>query len=162
MLKFSKKIEYALISMLFMADREKGELTTSRELSENFNIPQELVGKVLQKLAKNGCVTSVQGVKGGYQLLLPPEMVSLSRVIRAVEGPIRIVNCVNEPESCTCDQLNYCNMRNPMETIQYKLTQFLNSITLKDLQANSTPFEPRLSKKGSAINVISNLPDQVN
>ncbi|MCB0259910.1 MAG: Rrf2 family transcriptional regulator, partial [Calditrichaeota bacterium] len=65
MLKFSKKVEYALISMLYMAKREDGELTTSRELSQHFNIPQELAGKVLQSLARTGCIASVQGVKGG-------------------------------------------------------------------------------------------------
>ena len=161
MLKFSKKVEYALISMLYMAERIEGELTTSRELSQTFNIPQELVGKVLQSLAKSGCIISVQGVKGGYQLAQIPEMISLTQVIRAVEGPIRVVNCVNEPESCTCDQLNYCNMRNPMETIQYKLTQFLNSITLKDLQKNSIPIAPH-KKQRPSVNVIANLLDQVN
>lgn len=162
MLKFSKKIEYALISMLYMAEQPEGDLTTSRELSQTFNIPQELVGKVLQSLARSGCIASVQGVKGGYQLAMDPEFISLTQVITAVEGPVQVVNCVNNPASCTCEQLAFCNMRNPMETIQFKLTQFLSSITLKDLQNNSIPFEPRKKKRDAIKNIAANLVDQVN
>ena len=151
MLKFSKKVEYALISMLYMADRQEGELTTSRELSQTFNIPQELVGKVLQSLARNGCIASVQGVKGGYQLAMMPEFISLTQVIAAVEGPVRVVNCVNTPESCTCEQLAFCNIRNPMETIQFKLMQFLNSITLKRPPKKQAFLLKRVRKSGMRL-----------
>lgn len=157
MLKFSKKVEYALISMLYMAKRESGELTTSRELSEHFNIPQELAGKVLQSLARTGCIASVQGVKGGYQLASAPELINLTAVITAVDGPIKVVNCVEEPGQCGCDQLRYCNMRNPMETIQSKLIEFFNAITLKDLQTNLTAFNLSEAVQKNAANVTLNF-----
>lgn len=137
MFKISKKVEYALISLLYMADREEGELTTSRELSEIFNIPQEIGGKVLQSLTRGGFINSVQGVKGGYQLAIPAERIVVTDVISAVEGPLRVVGCAIDAENCTCDQLNYCNIRNPMETIQLKLIQFFNTISIKDLQQNT-------------------------
>jgi Rrf2 family protein len=141
MLRFSRKVEYALISMLYMAEQKEGQLTTSRELAETFNIPQELAGKVLQSLAKNGCISSVQGVKGGYLLAKEPDLINLADIIIAVDGPVKVVNCVDEPESCTCDQFNSCNMRNPMETIQVKMMKFFNSTTLKDLQTNYIPYD---------------------
>lgn len=148
MFKISKKVEYALISMLYMAERHDGQLTTAKELSQIFNIPQEIVGKVLQSLARSGLINSEQGVKGGYQLGRPPESIALSGVIRAVVGPIRVVGCIDDPESCSCDQLDYCNMRNPMETIQMKLTHFFNSISLRDLQINRIEIRPTGSVKG--------------
>ena len=141
MLRFSRKVEYAIISMLYMAEQEQGQLITTRELAEKFNIPQELVGKVLQSLARNDCVSSVQGVKGGYQLAREPESIKLAAIIAAVDGPVKVVNCVDEPESCTCEQLDICNMRNPMETIQLKLMNFFSSISLKDLQTNYIPYD---------------------
>ncbi len=137
MFKISKKVEYALISLLYMADREEGELTTARELSEIFNIPQEIGGKVLQTLTRGGFISSVQGVKGGYQLAIPAERIVVTDVINAVEGPLQVVGCVIDADSCTCDQLNYCNIRNPMESIQLKLIQFFNTISIKDLQQNT-------------------------
>lgn len=154
MLKFSRKVEYAIISMLYMAEQERGQLTTTRELAEKFSIPQELVGKVLQSLAKNECISSVQGVKGGYQLAREPEDIKLVSIIKAVDGPVKVVNCVDEPESCSCEQLKLCNMRNPMETIQLKLLNFFSSISLKDLQSNYIPYEiTGAAGKGNSHNV---------
>lgn len=154
MLKFSKKVEYAIISMLYMAEQERGQLSTTRELAETFNIPQELVGKVLQSLAKKGCINSVQGVKGGYQLAREPEYIHLGEIIMAVDGPVKVVNCVDEVDSCSCEQLDFCNMRNPMETIQSKLITFFNSVSLKDLQSNYIPHEiSTITGQGKGHNV---------
>ncbi len=136
MLKFSKKVEYAIISMLSMADREKGQLTTARELSEQYNIPQEVAGKVLQRLARHSLIDSVQGVKGGYQLAHAPQDVDLIQVITAVDGPIKLVGCADDTEQCTCEQLQKCNIRNPMTIVHGKLITFFRSISIRDLQTN--------------------------
>jgi Rrf2 family protein len=160
MLKFSKKVEYALISMLYMAEQNEGQLTTSRELAATFNIPQELAGKVLQSLAKSGCISSVQGVKGGYLLAKEPDMINLADIIVAVDGPVKVVNCVDEPDSCSCEQLSFCNMRNPMETIQDKLMNFFTSITLKDLQTNYIPYD--IANPSAKVNSNVDFIDRIN
>ncbi len=162
MLKFSKKVEYALISMLYMAERSQGELTTSREISESFNIPQELIGKVLQALAKHGCITSVQGVKGGYQLTRLPGEILLTEILNAVHGPVRVVNCVDDPEECGCDQFDFCNMRNPMETLQFKLIEFFNSISLRDLHNNSIDIQELTRKHGARKSIPVQLVEPAN
>lgn len=154
MLKFSKKVEYALISMLYMANRQDGQLTSARELSEKFNLPQEIAGKVLQKLARHNCISSVQGVKGGYQLIQPPEEINLTTVIKAVDGPVRLVNCVTDKDNCGCDQFAFCNMRNPMELLQSRLVQFFDAITLADLQAEQSSLDARTAE---TINVALNI-----
>ncbi|RMF58001.1 MAG: Rrf2 family transcriptional regulator [Calditrichaeota bacterium] len=139
MFKMSKKVEYALISLLYMAERKEGELTTARELSENFNIPQEIGGKVLQSLTRNGFISSVQGVKGGYQLAMDAAKINVTDVIAAVDGPLQVVGCAVEADKCNCEQLSYCNIRSPMEIIQLKLIEFFNTISIKDLQKNTIP-----------------------
>ncbi|MCB0262437.1 MAG: Rrf2 family transcriptional regulator [Calditrichaeota bacterium] len=154
MLKFSKKVEYALISLLYMANRESNDLITSRELAQHFNFPQELIGKVLQSLARCSYVRSVQGVRGGYELSSNPENIRLTQVIHAVDGPIRVVNCLNNLGDCQCDQLDYCNIRNPMEKLQVKLLEALHEITLKDLQDNTISF----TKPVEAAKTLSQIP----
>ena len=52
MLKLSKKVEYGLISLMHMDSAQNGDLATARELSDLYDIPAELLGKVLQSLAK--------------------------------------------------------------------------------------------------------------
>lgn len=148
MLKFSKKVEYAVISLLYMANQAAGKLTTARELSENFNIPPEVAGKVLQKLARKKLVLSVQGVKGGYQFDKQPDVVDLYTVISAIDGPIKLVSCVNQENQCGCDQLDFCNMRDPMQIVQARLVHFFRSFSLRDLQNGTTAALQHFAQSG--------------
>ena len=140
MIKFSKKVEYALISLIYMAEQESDALISSRELAKQFNFPQELIGKVLQSLAKCNYLQSVQGVHGGYQLAEDPEQIKLASIVYAVDGPIQVVKCLKHSENCGCEQLDHCNIRNPMEMLQLKLLEALSAITLKDLKENNISF----------------------
>ena len=136
MLKLNKKVEYALIAMLHMAEKAPGQLTTARELSETFHIPLQMTGKVLQRLAKQGLIRSVQGVKGGYQIEQSLHNISISSVVLAIEGPTYLVKCIRKTPNpvCGCDQNHACNIKSAMVTIQHKLRTFFNTISLQDLQ----------------------------
>lgn len=132
MMKFSKKVEYALIALLHIAKKSNGELTTARELSEKFSISLELMGKILQSLVKSRLIVSVQGVKGGYYLARPMDQINISSVIRAIDGPIALTDCIATGNPETCDRGRNCLIRNSMEDIQLKLVQMLDQISLKD------------------------------
>src|SRR3989304_8739859 len=85
MLQLSKKVEYGLIALRHMAMRPLGQVFTAKELAQEYEIPYELLAKVLQKLARSGVVHSTQGVKGGYALAKPPGMLPVSQVISIIE-----------------------------------------------------------------------------
>ncbi|HQV34524.1 MAG TPA: Rrf2 family transcriptional regulator [Calditrichia bacterium] len=134
MMKFSKKLEYALIALVYMSQRGEEQLTTSREFAGQFNIPQEVAGKVMQSLARKNFIRSVQGVKGGYQLATNAGEINLAELINAVDGPFTVVGCMSqEEESCGCDQHDYCNIRSSMSLIHNRIMAFFRSITLKDI-----------------------------
>ncbi len=132
MLRFSKKVEYALIALVHMSQKDKSKLTTARELSQNYHIPQELMGKVLQQLVKGNFVRSVQGVKGGYSLRKPIGAIKVNQVVDTIDSPIRLVHCLDHDDDC--QQLQDCIIRNPMHIIQKKLELFFENISLKDIQ----------------------------
>ena len=132
MIKFSKKVEYALIALLHIAKKSSGELTTARELSEKFSISLELMGKILQDLVKSKLIVSVQGVKGGYYLSKPLNQINLSSVIRAIDGPIALTDCIANRNPNSCSRFDNCLIRNSMENIQAKLMDLLDQISLKD------------------------------
>ncbi len=134
MMKFSKKVEYALIAMNFMSQKPLGELTRARELAEKFNISLELMGKILQNLVRSGLVLSVQGVKGGYQLGLPVDKIKISSIITAIDGPIRLTDCIGNNAESICERQQYCGIRKPIEKIHSKFVNLLDEITLKDFQ----------------------------
>jgi Rrf2 family protein len=139
MMKFSKKVEYALIALLHIAKKANGELTTARELSNKFNISLELMGKILQSLMKNGLVVSVQGVKGGYYLALPIDQINVSSVISAIDGPIALTDCIANGNPDNCERGKNCLIRGYMENIQSKLVNLLDEIVLKDFQRTYSP-----------------------
>ncbi|MGD9488139.1 MAG: Rrf2 family transcriptional regulator [Calditrichaceae bacterium] len=133
MLKLSKKIEYALIAMLDLANRNKYDLVTTKFLANNYHIPQEILGKVLQSLSKKGLLESVQGVKGGYLLSGSIDEINIRDVIEAVEGPISLISC-STGNICDCEQIARCNIKTPMEIIQYELAEFFGEISLRDVK----------------------------
>ena len=147
MLKLSKKTEYAVIAVMDMAAVNSKQLITAKDLSDKYNLPRELLGKVLQSLAKEGVIVSHQGVKGGYRLAMAPGEIDFNRIINAVEGPIHLVNCRTE-EECGCSQLDYCNIKTPMEFIQLELTKFFKGITLQDFKEKYAKIVPLIQIQG--------------
>jgi len=134
MMRISKKVEYALIGLLHMSHKKRQDLTTAKELANTYHIPQELMGKVLQQLARGQVIRSVQGVKGGYTIQKPPEQISLSVIYDIIDGPFKIVSCFHQKDRFNCEQHSFCTIRNPMEIIQNKLELFFDQLTLKDLE----------------------------
>jgi len=141
MLRISKKTEYAIIALVDMAGNGGNQLVTAKDLSERYNIPRDILGKVLQSLAKKNLIESHQGVKGGYQLLVPLVEININKVITAVDGPIQLVDCAVD-DACHCGQIDYCNIKNPMEFIQHELNRFFDNITLQDFKDRAVNFLP--------------------
>ncbi|PYQ82993.1 MAG: hypothetical protein DMG03_15490 [Acidobacteria bacterium] len=91
MLRLSKKADYALMAMKHLAlrgDRSSHATASAREIAELYDIPIELMAKVLQRLVRRGLLASQQGTRGGYQLARTPTLISVADVIQAIDGPL--------------------------------------------------------------------------
>jgi Rrf2 family cysteine metabolism transcriptional repressor len=132
MLRITRKSEYGIIALKYMSSLPAGEVTSAKEISAKFSIPQELMAKTLQRLVKRGLIESVQGARGGYVLAMDAGDISLAAVIEAVEGPLNLVECIAE-DSPGCTQLPNCNIIDPFKIIQTAFHQFLTGISLQDL-----------------------------
>lgn len=133
MIKISKKTEYALIALLDMAGNGEGTLVTARLLSQKYNIPPEILGKVLQKLAKDKIILSQQGVNGGYTLQQPLSQITLYKLIQSIDGPLNLVDCTIHSKD-ECEQESFCVIKKPMKIIQRELAGFFTGITLDTLK----------------------------
>lgn len=127
MLRFGRKTEYALIAVLHMGERP-GCLASSREISGRYHIPPEILGKVLQALARAGLLEAVHGARGGYRLVRPLAEISLGEVIEAIEGPVRMAPCTGDHHDCS--QQPTCNIQSPVSQLQAALTHFLHQVSL--------------------------------
>ena len=136
MLRFTKRADYGLMAINYIVmHREEGTVSAKR-IAEEFSIPPELLAKILQRLAKKGLVASHNGPKGGYLLARSPGEITVGQVVRALEGPINIVSCL---EDLDCPQFQRCNLRRPVQKIQASISYLLDSMTLAELNREAVP-----------------------
>lgn len=136
MLRLSKKSDYALIAMKHLAMRpESGSSSSAREISESYDIPLELLAKVLQRLVRVRLLLSVQGTRGGYRLGRSAASISVADVIQAVDGPVTVTAC--SPDDHTCDQFTKCSIRDPLWKIKGLILDALTTVTVAEMAADT-------------------------
>ena len=157
MLKFSKKAEYALLALQYMASVQAGgdiqpRVVNTKEISEEHHIPLELLAKVLQTLARNQIIESHHnGPKGGYVLGREPDQITIAQVLEAIEGPLGITDCYHDSET-SCEQMDRCNIRTPMLKIQESIFQLLNGMSIEDMLVDESPLIIVESLKPEGVN----------
>jgi len=141
MLKLSKKTDYALMAVQYMASKNSLLAVNTKEMAEEYRIPVELLAKVLQKLGKKGLVISQNGPKGGYLLAKAASDISVLSVIQAIEGHIGITECYHNEDS-HCVQMARCNIRTPLRNIQNSIYSLLESMSIEDMTTFGTTIQP--------------------
>ena len=135
MLRLSKKADYALMAVRHLALPDGPSSTSAREIAEQYDIPSELMAKVLQRLVRAGLLVSTQGTRGGYTLSRPPVAISLADVIQAIDGPFMVTACSSENNDC--DQFSKCSIRHPLWQIRERIAATLDAVTIAEMAAES-------------------------
>lgn len=131
MIRFSKKLEYALFALQFLGENSE-DYFSAREMSQFLNIPYDFLAKTLQKLARKGIVISNQGIKGGYKLNIDPKNIKLSKIFESLDESVSLVTCFSD-QAGECRMIDFCGIRSPIKLIQDKINNLIATITLKDL-----------------------------
>jgi len=132
MLKLSKRTEYALMAVKYIARKKENNCITAKEISEGYNIPYGLLSKILQLLTKSNIVQSFQGTKGGYTLTRSPGSMTLIDIIRAVEPDYQITDCMSPKSSeKDCNHFNCCMIREPLIKVQREIDRVFRSTTIE-------------------------------
>jgi Rrf2 family protein len=140
MLRLSKKADYALLAMRHLAAHADREAVSARELAETYDIPPELLAKVLQRLVRANLLASHQGIRGGYGLAREPSAVSVADVIQAIDGPLTVTACSEFDHSC--DQYAKCNIRDPLWRIKDRIVSALSATSVAELATDLDSTRP--------------------
>lgn len=132
MLKLTKKIDYGLMAIAYIAWNNGERVVNTKEIAEVYSIPVELLAKILQRMVKGGLITSLSGPKGGYSLSVSPSDITVAQIIEVVEGNINLLNCSAEKEG-RCYQFDKCSIRTPMQRLEHRIVDMLNTTTLEEL-----------------------------
>ena len=130
MLKLTRKLEYSLIALSHMQQKDENELSTTKEIAEKFAIPQEILAKTLQQLAKLEIIHAVQGPYGGYKVIESLDKLSFLEFIEKMEGPQGLVECTTDSD---CSLVDVCNIRQPIKIINKNLKTMFNNILLSEI-----------------------------
>ena len=131
-MRITQESDYALRILSALASHE--EKVDAGTRSEETSVTQRFTLKILHKLVQSDLVKSYKGVKGGYKLNVPPEEITLKKVIELIDGPIAISRCLDSGESCSLNpDKTSCIYHHIFDTISLEVARKFQSITIADV-----------------------------
>ena len=130
MLKLTRKVEYALIALRHMQAMKPEKLTSAKEIAEAYGLPQQLLAKTLQQMARDRIIEAVQGPSGGYRNMSDLDKISLKDFFENLEGPLGIMDCYFDSD---CIQLGACNIRTPIQRINENMRDMFSKMSLREV-----------------------------
>ena len=129
---FSKKCEYGMQAILYLAAQAKGSLISSDEISKVLKIPREFISKILQSLRESGLIFSTKGKAGGFGLAKDPSRIKLIDVVAAIDGLGIFNSCVLGFPECSPD--HPCPVHNTWGALRTQTYDMLNLETVDKLK----------------------------
>jgi Rrf2 family protein len=86
------------------------------QIAEATGASRHHVAKIMQRLAKNGYLSSLRGPAGGFSMKANPSEISLLEVFEAIEGKIEITKCPLDKPICPFEKCLMDNVTNKMTT----------------------------------------------
>ncbi len=130
--KIHRKVEYALISLRHMKQKQAGQLTTVKEICRAYGCSFDATSRVMQIMVQKGLLKSEQGAQGGYLIQRDLDKVTLLDLIEMVVGPISVVKCLDSGKG-QCDMKPNCNVIAPLTFLNEQIVQFYKGINLNSM-----------------------------
>ncbi len=131
MLKLTKKADYGLMALKYLAEHPETPALSAKDVADAYGIPAQLLAKILQRLTKTGLLKSHAGMNGGYALARNPRQISAFEVIHAIDGPLFLTSCTKGAKSC--DLTPNCTIKEPLARVNETIIGVLKSISIHDL-----------------------------
>lgn len=136
----STRGRYALRVMIDIAEHSGGDFVPMKEVAARQEISLKYIERIMPLLTKENLVEGQHGKGGGYRLCRPPEDYSVSEILRATEGGLAPVACL-ECGAKPCSRAAECRTL-PMWQKYYAMTnEFFDGISVADLMQNEAAFD---------------------
>ena len=94
----TEAVSIALHSMVIIANSDTQ--VNVKKIAELTGSSKFHIAKIMQNLVKAGFLSSQRGPTGGFELLIPPEEITLLDIYETIEGKITISRCPLNKETC--------------------------------------------------------------
>ena len=129
-MKISTKGRYGLRMLLQLAANYGEGYTSIQEIAVTQDISRKYLEQIISLFHKAGLVASARGAVGGYKLSMPPEKITVSRILQVTEGTLAPVSCA---EDGPCQRQDDCAAAFVWQKIYQAIQQVTESITLAEL-----------------------------
>ena len=160
-MKISAQEEYGLRCLIQLARAPKDTLVTVKEIAKGEALSPAYVEKLLRLLAKAGLVHSARGIKGGYVLNRPPELISLGEVVAAL-GRVPTATHICQQFTGTqeaCVHISNCGIRSVWSSLMSFVQGFLDRTTLASLLDDERAVSGRLAQRWNNVTMLTKESD---
>lgn len=131
-MKISTKGRYALRMLVDLAINQDGGYVSLKDIAERQDISKKYLEQIAPMLNKSGILRTNRGNKGGYMLAKKTEEYTVGEVLRATEGNLAPVSCLEYDEN-TCPNASKCSTLFIWEGLSKTVNDYLDSITIQDI-----------------------------
>lgn len=125
-----KDTDYAVKALLYIAKKSNGRISAT-ELSRRLKIPYPFLRTILQILNSKGILVSFKGKGGGFALARSPEKIYLTELIKILQGPVNLSECIFQASVCPGSRT--CRLRRIMLRLQKIVVAELKPVTLANM-----------------------------
>lgn len=129
----STKGRYALRVMIELAARCDEGVVCLKEIAEHQQISEKYLEAIVKSLVSAGLVIGTRGKGGGYRLAQTPDQCTVAAILRAAEGSLSPVNCLDDD----CPRHGNCATLPMWRELNQVIDRFLDGITLEQLAAQA-------------------------
>lgn len=131
-MKISTKGRYALRMMLDIACQGEGAVVSLKDISGRQEISIKYQEQIVMQLSRAGFLSSVRGPSGGYRLARKPEEYRIGNILRAIEGSLAPIACLEDHEN-QCARCDRCETLKFWQGLDDVISEYVDRFTLRDL-----------------------------
>lgn len=129
-MKISMRGDYGVRAVIDLAANYGAGPVQSKDIAARQGVPESYLDQLLTVLRKAGLIRSIRGPQGGHMLARPPGELTMAKVVKALEGSLSPVECLESP---ACEGVPDCAQREVWQRVQASVEDILNSVTIADL-----------------------------
>ncbi len=131
-MRISTKGRYALRMLIDLAEHENEGFIPLKDISERQNISKKYLEQIIPVLNREGILRRTRGPQGGYKLAVTPDRLTVGAILRATEGSLSPVDCVDQDEAVCVRRID-CPTFPIWRGLAKVINEYLDHITLQDI-----------------------------
>ena len=142
-MRLTTRGRFAVTAMIDLATHQSEGPVTLATIAERQHISLSYLEQLFGKLRRSELVCSVRGPGGGYRLMHDMDQITVAQIIAAVDEVMDATQCGGDEN---CQGADRCASHNLWSNLNYRMFEYLDSVTLRALVMKEIAPEGQHSK----------------